>query len=247
MKIGLLADVHYCTKETVCNGTRFPQLAMQRTKEAVRYFTENKADLIVCLGDLINVDDTQDMNIENLKVAAKALSDTDIPVVCLMGNHDCEAFTREEFETISGLKTAPHDFDAGEYALHFLDANYTDNGEKYVPFQIDWKNSFLPQKELNLIKESVQDKAHRQIYLVHQCLDPFSEINHMIRNATAARALIEQANSPIVLQGHYHKGRQNTHAGVQYLTLPAICSGPVSSALLRDTDDIPALGLPGKD
>lgn len=236
MKIGLLADVHYCSKESLVHNTRFPALALSRMKTAVQYFDEKKADLIVCLGDLINIDDTHNQDAENLMIASSVLKASPVPVVCLMGNHDCEAFTRAEFIAISGLKTAPYDILTGQYALHFLNANYTDDGTAYIPHNIDWTNSYLPTEETARICQSVRDKNRQHIYFVHQCLDPFSEPRHLIRNAAEARAYIEQADSSIVIQGHYHAGKRSVYNGVSYLTLPALCCGETSSALLFDTE-----------
>ena len=236
MKIGLLADVHYCSKEAINHNTRFPALALRRMKTAVRDFADRKADLIVCLGDLINIDDTRDQDVENLKIVSDTLKASPVPVVCLMGNHDCEAFTPAEFTDISGLNIASCDILTGQYALHFLNANYTDDGTAYVPHNIDWTNSYLPAGEISRIRQSAADKRRRHIYFVHQCLDPFSEPHHLIRNADEARSFIEQTDSPIVIQGHYHAGKRSICNGVTYLTLPALCCGDTSPALLLDTE-----------
>ena len=236
MKIGLLADVHYCSKESLVHNTRFPALALERMKAAVQCFANQKADLIVCLGDLINIDDTYDKDVENLAIASDILNSSPVPAVCLMGNHDCEAFTRAEFTELSGLKTAPYEIISGQYALHFLNANYTDDGAAYIPHNIDWQNSCLPAEEIARIRQSICDKSRRHIYFVHQCIDPFSEPRHLIRNAAEARTYIEQTDSPIVIQGHYHAGKRSVFNGVSYLTLPALCCGDTSPAILLDTE-----------
>lgn len=236
MKIGIFADTHYCTRPSLCENTRFPETALKRVLEACQLFAHEKADLIVSLGDLINVDDTPALEEQSLRAISAAMRQTGIPCVCVMGNHDREAFTREEFAEISGLTIAPHTIVAGDCALHFVDANNEEHGKPYQKRNLDWTKCYVEDNEIAALTKACQDGDKKHFFFFHQCVDPNAESHHLIANAAQLREIIHGCNAKAVFQGHYHNGMSSVVNGIPYETLSALCSHDYADHRLIDTD-----------
>ena len=236
MRIGLFADTHYCSKQSLCHGTRIPELALSRLDEACSLFKFSGADLIVCLGDLINTDDSDQLNKLNLERISNVIKKTGIDCVCIMGNHDREAFTPEEFSSISGLTIAPDDFVFDDCALHFIDANNTAEGQPYTKKGIDWTKCHVNHNDVQTLQEAALDVSKKHFFFFHQCIDPDVDSLHIIDNAPTLRDIISRSNAKAVFQGHFHKGHTNTVDGIPYETLAALCSPEKNDYRLIDTE-----------
>lgn len=234
MRIGLVTDLHYCSLEEL-PGRRKPQLALRRLREALDRFARADARLIVCLGDLIN--DEGERNAENLDVISRVLKEPGLPCISLMGNHDCEAFSPEQFERITGWSAAPGTWQLEDVRLHFLNANYHWDGSAYQPGRVDWRQAHLPAEALSALVRALEDKGSRHFVFTHQCLDPFVESRHIIGNSAAIREALAAGNVEAVFQGHYHPGAHHVVDGIPYRTLPALCEWEESGAFLWDTEE----------
>ncbi len=236
MKIGLFADTHYCSKQSLCQGARIPQLALARLEEACGFFKSSGADLIVCLGDLINADDSEQLNRLNLEHISNVIRNTGIKCICIMGNHDREAFSPDGFASISGFTIASVDFAFDDCALHFLDANNTAEGKPYTKDDIDWTKCHVSDNDIRTLQETALDASKKHFFFFHQCVDPDVDSMHIIENAPALRKLIRMCNAKAVFQGHFHKGFSNIVDGIPYETLAALCSPDKNDYRLIETD-----------
>lgn len=223
MKIGIFADPHYSTVEEI--KTRRPSLSAEKISKLIEIFKNEKVEAIICLGDLINSEKDKGKDRDNLRFISDILNGAEIPVYCVMGNHDSEGFTPSEFTEISGFATAPYFVDLGKTRLIFLDCCYTDDGSAdgigYRNSNFKWKNSYLPESQIEYLKESASG-AERAIVFTHQNLDD-RDNPHCIRNAERVRGAIEACGIKTAFSGHYHKGGEFLINGVRYITLPALC------------------------
>lgn len=221
MKIGLFTDPHYSNK--TASDNRLHSLSYDKIKEAMTYFKEQNADLVVCLGDL--TDDCVDVN-DNPKALTKLsemINSFGIKFYSLMGNHDCLSFTKDEFNTLTNGAYPPFKIETDTTLLVFLDCNYNDNGEKYKKCDIDWTNTFLPNDQLDKLKFELAKQKNTYIF-VHQNIDNTVEEHHIVHNSDKIRELLEKAsNIKMVIQGHYHSGKYSEINGIKYHTLPAMC------------------------
>lgn len=222
MKIGLFADAHYCDKETTCSGTRFPRKSFGKIKNAMEKF--RGCDLVISLGDLVDDCDDTEKNIEKIKELTELIRSYGIPFVSLMGNHDYQNFTRSEFDTYTGGAYPPFSMPFGENTLVFLDANFYPDGTAYSRGNVDWKDSNLPENQLEALKKLLRE-ADGDVYIfLHQNLDPEVQEWHIIQNAAQIRELIGNSGKvKKVVQGHYHEGHDIVIDGVEYHTLRAMC------------------------
>ncbi len=228
MKLALFTDPHYCDKEVTCR-TRRPVLSYGKIREAMETFVREGVDFVLCLGDIIDKCDDPQMNIEKTKEIAALIRSYPLPFYSLMGNHDANVFTRREFnELVNDMPfPSPSSITVKGKTLILLNANYNDDGTPYVPGEVDWKNTYIPEEQLHRLAQQLSDPATTEAYVfLHQNLDPEVQKDHIVRNAAAVREIIRASGKvKAVFQGHYHKGHDTVIDGIPYYTLPAMCEG----------------------
>ena len=226
MKIGLFADPHYCCKEVTCS-TRRPSLSYQKIREAMTAFADAGAELVLCLGDLVDDCDDTARNREEIERISALIRSFGIPFYSLMGNHDYQNFTREEFDRFTGGAYPPFSAVYGRRVFLFLDANYTKAGAVYEPGKVDWVDTMVPVEQVSRLREHLSAARGQEVYVfTHQNLDPSVEEHHIISNSAEVRALLEAAgNVKAVFSGHYHPGHEAVVNGIRYHTLAAMCEG----------------------
>ena len=222
MKIGVYTDAHYSSQEITC-GRRYNSQSLRKIKEAYEFFKKECCGLVVCLGDLIDTEQTIEKEVQNLIDIATIIRKSNIPTVCLMGNHDAFVLDRKRFYEILGIPSIDELHLNGRRLL-FWDACYFKNGSHYAPGDTDWTDSFLPNDEG--IQKKLASSAEDTYIFVHQNIDPAIRADHRIFNADKVFAIINESGIvKAVFQGHYHSGCHSEYSGVNYITLPAMCEG----------------------
>lgn len=221
MKIGFFTDSHYSTAEITC-GNRYNSRSLEKIRAAMAWFASQGCGLVICLGDLIDREACHEQERENLRQVAAVLDASPVETICVMGNHDGFAFTREEFYGILGECRRPRTLRAGAVKLVFLDACWFADGRPYGPGDTDWTDTCLPHPE-TLERELAALEGPCWV-LLHQNLDPEIRPDHRLRNDELVRQLLRDSGKVRkVLQGHYHPGHCSVHQGIEYRTFPALC------------------------
>ena len=220
MKIGLYTDCHYSSATLTC-ANRYNSQSLRKIEEAYNFFEKENCQLVVCLGDLIDTEPTVDQEIKNLAEIAKIIGKSNIPTVCLMGNHDAFAIDRQRFYEILGVPPIDELSVLGRRLL-FLDACYFKNGKRYAPGDTDWTDCYLPDVEK--LQKKLLGITEETYIFIHQSIDPAIRADHRLFNADEVFDLINK-RVKIVFQGHYHPGCRSEYDGVKYITLPAMCEG----------------------
>ena len=101
MKIGIFTDAHYSSQEITC-GKRYNSRSLGKISEAFSFFQKEECGLVICLGDLVDTEDSHGKEVEHLEEIARVIQQSGIPTACVMGNHDAFLFTVEEFYGILG-------------------------------------------------------------------------------------------------------------------------------------------------
>lgn len=220
MKIGFFADSHYTEKKVDDEFDR--SRSAEKIRNAYSFFKKENCDLAVCMGDLIDDDVTHQKEIENLKVLSKIIKDSEIPTVCLTGNHDCFEFDSDEFYEVLGLRR-PETMVFNDKTFVFIDACFTKKGKHYEPGDSDWTDTYFPH--IDKLKAEIE-KADGDVYVfVHQSLDLNVEEHHILFNAEEINALLADSGKvKAVFQGHYHPGMKSVHSNIDYITFPAMFS-----------------------
>ncbi len=220
MRLGIFTDSHYSSQEVTC-GNRYNNKSLIKIQQAYRYFEQNKCDLVICLGDLIDKEPSHEKEVENLKEVANIIKESPIKTVCLMGNHDAFAFTEVEFYAILG-DCKPEPIKVANKKLLFLDACCFKNGNHYLPGDSDWKDTFYPY--VDDLKKQINEASGDVYIFMHQNIDPNIREDHRLHNyETINNILMQSGKVKTAYQGHYHKGNKSIHNGIQYVTFPAMC------------------------
>lgn len=219
MKIGLYSDPHYSSQE-LTGGNRYNSRSLDKMKAAYADFEAAGCDLIICLGDLTDTEDTREREIANMGEIAALFAACPIPTVCVMGNHDAYVFEPREFYALLG-GCEPLDWVDEGKTLLFLSANHNPDGSAYRPHAFHWDQCYVPTEGL----AERLDAAEGDVYVfLHQNLDAACPADHRPVNADAVCAILEAAgNVKAVYQGHFHWGADTEKDGVRYVTLPAMC------------------------
>ncbi|MBQ8897667.1 MAG: metallophosphoesterase [Clostridia bacterium] len=220
MKLGMFTDPHYSSAEVTC-GVRYNSRSLEKIKKAYEYFEKENCDLVICLGDLIDHEDSHERVVENLKAVAGVINSSPIPSVCLMGNHDAFTMTPEEFYSVLG-RPEPGVIEKEGKTLVFLDACHSKTGAHYVPGDVDWTDTFYPHTEE---LKALLNRAEGEVFVfLHQNVDPDIQENHRLFNTQEMNAIFAASGKvKTVYQGHYHHGNRSVHNGISYITFPAMC------------------------
>lgn len=221
MKIGLFTDSHYSTAE-IPGCVRQHKKSLKKIEISFRAFSEEKCDLVICLGDLIDQETDHEKEIENLKKVSGVFSKYELDVRVVMGNHDAFAFKEDEFYSILGLKCKPENIYNDKKNIIFIDACYFKTGVHYQPGDSDWTDTYYPKTdELEEILSSIKGEA---FIFMHQDIDPETESELRLSNDFVVRNILEKSNKvKTVFQGHNHPGRTLELNGILYVTCPAMC------------------------
>lgn len=222
MKIGIFTDSHYSSAELTC-GKRYNSRSLGKIKEAMTYFEKEKCNLAICLGDLIDHEDSKAKVIHNLSQIAEVFHAAPFRTFVLMGNHDGFSLTEDEFYSVLGESSRPVSINTEESRLIFVDACYYDTGVHYSPeLSSDWTNTFFPHTEW--LKKELDAAEKSACLFMHQNIDPAVRKDHCLHNAEEIRNVLELSGKvKNVYQGHYHPGNKNYQNGVSYVTFPAMC------------------------
>lgn len=219
MKIGLYSDPHYSSQE-LTGGNRYNSRSLEKMRAAYADFEAAGCDLIVCLGDLTDTEDTREQEIANMGAIAALFAACPIPTVCVMGNHDAYVFEPADFYALLDGHE-PTDVTAEGKTLLFLSANHNPDGSPYHPHAFRWDKCYVPTEGL----AERLDTATGEVYVfLHQNLDAACPADHRPVNADeVCRILSASGKVKAVYQGHFHWGADTEKDGVHYVTLPAMC------------------------
>ena len=219
MKIGLYSDPHY-SSQALTGGNRYNSRSLDKMRAAYADFEAAGCDLIVCLGDLTDTEDTHEQEVDNLRQIAALFAACPIPTMCVMGNHDAYVFEPEEFYALLG-GCEPTEMVAEGKTLLFLSANYNPDGSPYRPHAFRWDKCYLPTA--GLAQRLAAANGDVTVFL-HQNLDAACPADHRPVNGDEVQAILAAAgNVKTVYQGHFHWGADTERDGVHYVTLPAMC------------------------
>lgn len=228
LRFGVLTDTHYADRPTA--GTRHYADSLQKVDEAIEAFNRAKVDFVIELGDLKDMDakGTPELTLRYLDSIEQRLRRFDGPLYHVLGNHDMDCITKEEFlaHTSNAGRAngrAYYSFEAQGVRCIVLDANFNADMTPYSRGNFDWRVANIPTEQLDWLDgELTRHRRQPTIIFLHQMLDSFSDINKdlCVKNADKAVEIIECHEQVLaVIQGHHHPGHYSFRRGVHYLTL----------------------------
>ena len=192
---GLATDLHYADK--LPSGSRCFRESIAKVAEAAKRFDQEKPDLAVCLGDLIDSAASLDAEKGYLARIIKEFSGIPGKHHFVLGNHCVENLTKPEFLGIVGQQKSYYSFDAAGCHFVILDACFNSEGAPYGRKNFTWGDANLPPTELEWLQDDLRQSAHKSIVFVHQCLDvvpPFG-----VKNGSEVRTILEASGKVLAV------------------------------------------------
>lgn len=228
VRFGMVADLHYAALKK--RFTRHYRDSLGKLDEAVKVFNERKPDFIIELGDLKDNSNGHDETILRLEEIEKSFARFKGPRYHVVGNHDCDCITPEEFfsRTPNGGKTMDkvwYSFVCGGVSFIVLDGCFTKDMKHYDRSN-PWTDANIPPEELAWLKQELSKAKKHAVVFVHQRLDPAAEKHHLMRKSATLRKVLEASGKVrAVVTGHQHDGGHCVVNGIPYYTLRAMVEG----------------------
>lgn len=233
LKLGVVADPQYADVPAL--GTRFYRKSIQKLTEAVEHFNEQRVDLSISLGDLI------DRNWSSFDAMTGVLGRSKSPFYHVLGNHDFDVLEEEKRKVVHriGITAKYYRVLAPGWRFLFLDTNDVslyatekDSDErrdadamlqelrsKKIPQAQTW-NGALGSKQLHWIREECLEATkldERVILFAHHPIHP--DNNHNLWNAEELKKLIAEYRVIAAwMNGHNHAGNYGVFEDVPMIT-----------------------------
>lgn len=228
LSFGVVTDSHYADRDAV--GTRHYRESISKMEEAMKEMNSKKVNFVIHLGDFKDQAEHPDerSTIGFLQRLEKAFATYKGPRYHVLGNHDADSISKQQFlqhvENTGIGKEHPHySFDHNNMHFVVLDGDFTKDGVAYEKGNFDWKDSFIPQNQIDWLRNDLIKTALPTIVFVHQLLDDVDDPSYCVHNAGAVRRVLDESGKVrAVFQGHRHKDRYNKLKGIHYCTLPAM-------------------------
>jgi len=230
VRFGAFADPHYAEK---VYGNRHCEDSAAKLGACVETFEEAGLDFAVSMGDLIDSVGKREEEAGYARTMAGIFAGLDGPRHWVLGNHDVQAFAKEEFLMLCGAAYPPYySFDLKGVHFAILDGNCHEDGGDFRAGAFSWDEAWVAERQLEWLACDLGAAAGRPaIVLCHEnldhrlwegALDP-----HVVRNAERVRDVLEGAgNVKAVIQAHYHPGLVVEKSGIPYIALRAMVVGP---------------------
>ena len=240
IRFGMISDIHYADREPA--GTRFYRQSLTKVQEAIDRMNQEKLDFAIELGDFKDQD-----AVPNEANTLKYLTDIESvfqkfkgPTYHVLGNHDVDGISKQQFlervENTDIPKTESY-YSFSRKGIHFviLDGDFTKDGKAYDHGNFSWDDSFIPENQINWLKDDLKENRLPVVVFVHQMLGHWRDVNLEVQNAAAVRQILEQSGKVIcVFQGHVHEESYNLINGIPYYSVNAVVDGdgPENSAYM---------------
>ena len=230
---GLVADIHYADIDDAIG--RHYREAENRLADCVREMNAQKPDFLIELGDFKDLGRPAETTLEGLRRIERTFAKFAGPRYHVLGNHDCDAITPDEFLANIVNHGQPqakayYSFGFGPLTFLVLDGCYTSDMKHYSQSN-PWTDANVPPEELDWLKGELTRATGAVIVFCHQRIDPKSEPHHLVRNAAEVREILERSGKVrTVITGHQHTGGGCVLNGIHYLTLPSVVDGEGTNA-----------------
>ncbi|MEW5982265.1 MAG: metallophosphoesterase [Acidobacteriota bacterium] len=261
LRFGMVTDVHYADIDDV--GNRHYREAADRLAEFVRVMNQAQVDFVIELGDFKDQDRTPDetRTLGYLRHIESVFAVFDGPRFHVLGNHDLDSITKEQFRFVApnvtwmvrGDKrvlgpswrittpTRTYDFPALSWTVRrririvMLDANYKSDGGGYSRGNFEWADTNVGWEQIQRLELALAQSDMPAIVFVHQQLD--GEGPYYVKDAADVRKVLEESGKVLaVFQGHRHEGAFSVINGIPYYTLRALVEGPGNAFALVTVD-----------
>ena len=209
LRFAIASDFH---AQDVPNGEQWVRLFIESAKE-------NNVDFIIELGDFCRLDEAS-------KVYRDLWNGFEGDRFHVIGNHDMDKYTPEEYVKGMNMPGRYYSFDKGDFHFIVLDGNNMYDGQKYTHYAkanyyVDMKKrAFMDPEQMEWLKKDLQATDKRCVLFSHQ------SIERAMNNGSEVREILETENKragfkKVVLAfgGHNHSNYTEEINGITYMQI----------------------------
>ena len=231
LRFGMLSDVHYADRELA--GTRYYRQSYGKVQEFVDLMNSQKVNFVIELGDFKDQDSVpnESNTLNYLTTIESVFHQFNGLTYHVLGNHDMDGISKEQFlnrVTNSCIPPSKSYYSFNQNSFHFivLDGNFTKEGKEYDHGNFSWNDAFIPEMEVNWLKDDLKSNKFPVIVFIHQMLDDSKSVEQSVRNAADIRHVLEQSGKVLcVFQGHVHEERYSLINNIHYYSVNAVVDG----------------------
>ena len=191
--------------------------SIARLEQFLERVKKEQAEFIVSLGDLC-------LPVEENRCITEKLKEAEVPVYLAVGNHDIEHARKQEVLDFYNLERDYYSFTKGTVKFIVLNSCYMEkNGIERVYYKKEYdkhKDQYpvIPRKELQWLKEEMQDKNQYYVIFSHHSLSNDFPRRGIV-NREEVRSLLEKRKVLFCMNGHDHGDDYKEINGILYYTL----------------------------
>lgn len=216
-----------CTKEekpvrfAIVSDFHAPDLpdGKERIQAVIDAANQEEVDFIIQLGDFIRLDSVSKplMEVWNGFAGDK---------YHVLGNHDLDKYSKEEFVAGFGMPGRYYSFDKGDLHFVVLDGNNMYDGEVYTPYSkanyyVNMeKRAFVDPEQLEWLEKDLMSTDKRCVIFSHQSIDK------AMGNREQVRLVLEKVNAEsgfkkvsVAFSGHNHSNYTKEINGITYVQI----------------------------
>ncbi len=195
--------------------------ASLRLHHFVHIAEEENLDFIIDLGDFCF---PKKENLDFLNI----WKSTSLKTFNVLGNHDMDVGSKDDFMKFVGMKTRYYSFDRGDFHFIVLDPNNLFIEGKYIPYQDGnfyqpaEQRAYVDPEQLEWLQKDLEQTPRHSIVFSHQSL----ENEKACQNRERVRAILEEANKKAgftkvvaAFSGHDHTDYAKEINGIQYIQI----------------------------
>ena len=200
LKFGIISDIH---PDIVHDGKHRLQVFLEAA-------AKNKVDFIIELGDFCFA---KEANVPFLNLWDKFSGDK----YHVLGNHDMDICTKEEYMKFVGMKSRYYSFDKGDFHFIVLDPNNLFVGGKYIPYKNG--NFYVDMSQREHLDPEQIEWLKKDLFS-HECFE------NTVQNRELVRSILEAENKRcgfkkviVAFSGHDHTNYTKEINGITYIQI----------------------------
>lgn len=192
---------------------------LERMQAVVEAANRENVDFLIQLGDFIRLDSA---DIPYRKVWDEFKGEK----YHVLGNHDLDRYTKEEYVAGLNMPGRYYSFDKGDFHFIVLDGNNLYDGKEYKPYAranyyVDSKmRAFMDPEQMEWLKKDLAATDKRCIIFSHQSIDA------SMNNGSEVRSILEEENRrsgfqkvALAFSGHTHSNYTKEINGITYVQI----------------------------
>ena len=192
---------------------------LERMQTVVEAANRENVDFLIQLGDFIRLDSA---DIPYRKVWDEFKGEK----YHVLGNHDLDRYTKEEYVAGLNMPGRYYSFDKGDFHFIVLDGNNLYDGKEYKPYAranyyVDSKmRAFMDPEQMEWLKKDLAATDKRCIIFSHQSIDT------SMNNGSEVRSILEEENRrsgfqkvALAFSGHDHSNYTKEINGITYVQI----------------------------